>query len=160
SPPGWANEEDALWRAFAKNAPPMLAFLESTTPLRFALTDEPDTMAEKPGGKRRGRMVSPLPLRRSLLGPLAQHLRPSTLPHLFTYHEVYGGDLYHRPIVGTLRHLPRLVWRLLTGARGQGSALVIGLVRGCLDLGCRIHLDNAVEDLVIENGQIAGVVLS
>ncbi|HEX3066451.1 MAG TPA: FAD-dependent oxidoreductase, partial [Dongiaceae bacterium] len=61
SPRGWQQREDELWAAFAQNAPAMLAFVEERTPLRFKLTEEPDTMAECTGGKRRGRMLSPMP---------------------------------------------------------------------------------------------------
>ena len=71
SPDGWQEAEDSLWAAFTRNAAPMLAFLEQHTPLRFALTDEPDTMVER-GGKRRGRMLSPKPLRKSLAGRYAR----------------------------------------------------------------------------------------
>ena len=67
SPDGWQEAEDSLWAAFTRNAAPMLAFLEQHTPLRFALTDEPDTMVEK-GGKTRGRMLSLRPLRESCAG--------------------------------------------------------------------------------------------
>ena len=61
APPGWHNEEDALWRAFAAHAPAMLAFLEAHTPLRFELVQYPDLYPDAPGGKARGRMLSPLP---------------------------------------------------------------------------------------------------
>jgi 3-oxosteroid 1-dehydrogenase len=66
SPRGWQETEDDLWVAFVRNAPAVLAFLEKHTPLRFALTEEPGTMAEHIGGKQRGRMLSPLPLRKAL----------------------------------------------------------------------------------------------
>src|SRR5262245_62667849 len=59
APPGWHNEEDALWRAFAAHAPAMLAFLEAHTPLRFELVQYPDLYPDAPGGKPRGRMLSP-----------------------------------------------------------------------------------------------------
>src|SRR5262249_22672712 len=58
-PPGGHNSEVLLGRPFAAPAPAMLEFVEQNTPLHFALTDEPDPMAEYPGGKRVGRMVSP-----------------------------------------------------------------------------------------------------
>jgi len=60
APSGWHNSEDLLWRRFVATAPAMLEFVEQNTPLHFALTDEPDPMAEYPGGKRVGRMVSPV----------------------------------------------------------------------------------------------------
>jgi len=159
SPRGWQQREDELWAAFAQNAPAMLAFVEERTPLRFKLTEEPDTMAECTGGKRRGRMLSPMPLRKGILGGYAGKVRQSTLPHLFTYQEVYDGDLYHRPLRGTLRVAHRLLWRLLTGSRAQGSALVTGLLKGCLDNGCRIELDSRVVELLVgEDGVVAGAI--
>jgi 3-oxosteroid 1-dehydrogenase len=159
SPAGWAAHEDALWAAFAENASLMLAFLEKATPLRFALTEEPDVMPERPGGKLRGRMVSPLPLRKALLGAYSGKLRRSTLPHLYTYQEVYDGDLYHRPVRATLRIAHRLLWRLLTGSRAQGSALITGLLKGCLDHGCRIELDARVTRLTTDAIGVTGAVV-
>ena len=67
SAPGWAEREEPLWRSFVENAPEMLEFVERHTPLRFALVEEPDPQAEKPGGKTRGRMLSPRPLSRPLV---------------------------------------------------------------------------------------------
>jgi 3-oxosteroid 1-dehydrogenase len=159
SPRGWQETEDDLWGAFVRNAPTMLAFLEKHTPLRFALTEEPDTMAEQLGGKRRGRMLSPLPLRKALAGPYASLIRTSTLPHLYTYQEVYDGDLYHRPARATLKFANRLLWRLLTGGRAQGSALITGLLSGCLAHGCRIKLNSRAVQLCTENGTVVGAII-
>lgn len=159
SPDGWQATEDALWAAFARNAPTMLEFLEQHTPLRFALTDEPDTMVEK-GGKRRGRMLSPQPLRKSLAGRYARRIRASTLPHLYTYQEVYDGDLYHRPVGATLRYAHRLLWRLLTGSRAQGTALITGLLAGCLAHHCRIALDARAVELITDDGNVVGAIVA
>ena len=59
APPGWVEEEDELWKALAQSSAPMLRFLEDRTPLVFELVNGPDPFAEAPGGKLRGRMVSP-----------------------------------------------------------------------------------------------------
>lgn len=157
SPQGWESHEDALWGAFAENAPLMLTFLEQHSPLRFVLTEEPDVMSERPGGKQRGRMVSPRPLRKAILGAYAGKVRRSTLPHLYTYQEVYDGDLYHRPLHATLRIAHRLIWRLLTGSRAQGSALATGLLKGCLDHGCSIRLNSRVTRLLTDGIAVTGV---
>jgi 3-oxosteroid 1-dehydrogenase len=77
SPPGWAEEEDDLWKAFAKNARRMLKSLEERTPLRFVLTGEPDIMAECVGGKSHGRMLSPMPLSKNMLGKYSNQIRRS-----------------------------------------------------------------------------------
>ncbi|MBI3710101.1 MAG: FAD-dependent oxidoreductase, partial [Proteobacteria bacterium] len=161
SPAGWKDEEDELWVAFSRTAARTLEFLEQHTPLRFVLTDEPDIMAERQGGKIRGRMVSPKPLSKWILGRYAGRVRRSTLPHLFTYHEVYDGDLYHKPIGTLLRFGPRLLWRLLTNSRAQGSALITGLLKGCLDHGCRVELNARVVELLSEpvTGRMTGLVV-
>jgi 3-oxosteroid 1-dehydrogenase len=130
SPPGWRHSEDPLWIAFCDNAPKMLKFIEDHTPLRFALTEEPDTMAECPGGKQCGRMLSPGPLRKALVGRCAGKIRSSTLPQLYTYQEVYDGDLYHRPVRATLIFAHRLLWRLLTNNPAQGGRSCHGTASG------------------------------
>jgi 3-oxosteroid 1-dehydrogenase len=159
SPAGWEAHEAPLWESFVKHAPEMLQFLERTTPLRFALVDEPDPQAERPGGKRRGRMLSPLPLSRRLVGAYARRIRRSTLPQLFTYQEMVGENPYATPVRAALRHWPRLLRRLLTQERGQGNALIVGLLRGCLDHGCRVDLETRVVDLIVDGatGRVEGV---
>ena len=81
APDGWREREDHLWEAFVRNAPDMLAFLEQFTPLRFRLTEEPDTMSECDGGKRRGRMLSPQPLRRAGIDLAAPGKQPAAMGH-------------------------------------------------------------------------------
>jgi 3-oxosteroid 1-dehydrogenase len=161
SPEGWQATEGPLWASFVEAAPRMLAFLEAHTPLRFALTSEPDPMAERPGGKKVGRMVSPRPISRHLLGPLSKKLRRSTLPHLFTYQEMIELDPYHHPVSTALKLAPQLLQRIFTDSRAQGSALMTGLLKGCIDAGCRIELGARVLDLMIDerSGAVAGVIV-
>jgi 3-oxosteroid 1-dehydrogenase len=161
SPEGWQADEDELWRAFVETAPRVLEFVEQQTPLRFTLTREPDIHAELEGGKTFGRMLSPRPLSRRIVGSYARRIRRSTLPHILSYPEVYDVDAYHRPISTALRFAPQLLWRLLTDTRGQGSALVAGLLRGCLDHGCRIETSARVVELTTDprDGGISGLVV-
>lgn len=157
APPGWAATEDALWQAFVAAAPEMLDFVEAHTPLRFRLTPEADPLRGLPGAKPRGRMLSPLPLRRSLAGPFARRICRSTIPDLFTYHDAVETDLYHHPVRTTVELLPRLIRRVLTGERGKGTALIVGLLRGCLDAGCRIETGaRAVSLLSDASGAVTG----
>ncbi|WP_342641154.1 FAD-dependent oxidoreductase [Rhodoligotrophos ferricapiens] len=158
SPTGWDQHEAELWGSFVRNAPELLKFLEAKTPLRFQLLSEPDPMAERDGGKAQGRMLSPYALSRRILGPLGARLRRSTLPHLFTYGEVIAIDPYHHPAQAGLKLLPTLVKRALTDTRGQGSALITGLLKGCIDHGCRLGLGIGAKDLVQdETGAVTGV---
>ncbi|MCX5495553.1 FAD-dependent oxidoreductase [Kaistia dalseonensis] len=150
SPPGWQETEDALWQAFTDFAPEMLAFVEARTPLRFALTPEPDPMPDLPGAQLHGRMLSPEPLSRRLIGRLRHDLRPPMLPHIFTYQEAQRLDVFHRPIASALSIWPRLLWRWLTSQRANGTALVTGLLKGCIDQGCRIETGAAVTELVMD----------
>ncbi|MGF7160927.1 3-oxosteroid 1-dehydrogenase [Rhodoligotrophos appendicifer] len=161
SPEGWHAEEDEHWQKFIATAPRMLEFLEQETPLEFALAEEPDIFADRPGGKgSMTRMLSPKPLSRRLLGRYGPKLRRSTLPQLFTYQEVYDGDLYHSPISVFLKLWPKLIWRYLTQTRAMGNALMIGLIKGCLDKGCRFELETRVVELIQDedDGRIRGVV--
>ena len=138
APAGWRATEDALWAAFTEEAGPMLEFVERHTPLRFSLTPESDVWLDAPGAKQFGRMVSPGLLPKSLMGAHAKRLRTSTHPMIFTYHEHIAFDVFRHPVSSLLRLGPHLLSRWLRGSRGKGAALIIGLVRGCLDHGCRL----------------------
>jgi 3-oxosteroid 1-dehydrogenase len=156
APPGWAAKEDALWQALADEAALMLRFLENRSPLRFELVNHPDFYVEAPGGKIFGRMVSPKLISRYRLGRLWNKVRPSVKPQFFTYKEMIGGILTD-PWRAGLRLGPQLVWRVLTGRVGLGNALIVGLLRGCLDHGCRILRDAPVRRLLVEQDAVAGV---
>ena len=157
APPGWHNEEDALWRAFAAHAPEMLVFLEQHTPLRFELVQYPDLYPDAAGGKPRGRMLSPLPLRRGLAGPWRDRIRRSPVPRSLTFRDVNSGMVLRRPLRFAAMMAPRLLWRVLTGAVGMGNALTVGLVKGCLDHGCDIRAETAAQRLITEEGCVVGV---
>jgi 3-oxosteroid 1-dehydrogenase len=157
-PNGWAATEDALWVAFANEAPNALAMICDKTPLEFEVTPEPDPMAEYEGGKSGGRMLAPLALRRSVAGPLARLIRPSTLPHVFTYVEGHEDKPFGKPLKALAKLWPRLLWRYLTGARGQGTALVAGLLAGCQANGVRFRTQTRAVTLnTDELGGIVGV---
>lgn len=159
APAGWRETEDALWQNFVEEAPNMLSFVERKTPLRFSLTNQPDAFPETYGGIKKGRMVSPRMLRRRLAGRFASVLRPPTLTHLFTYQEALALDPSRYPVKSVLRKLPAIVMRWLTGARGMGTALVAGLVKGCLDQGCSIKLNARAVRPIIENNRVTGLVV-
>lgn len=134
-PKDWEAKEGPLWAAFAENAPRAIEFIAQNTPLDFIMAPEPDPFAERTGGRTSGRMLTVKPLSRWRIGRLARKLRRPTLFHIFSYREMVTLDLYHRPISAGLRLLPTLLWRWITDTRGQGSALMTGLIRGCLDAG-------------------------
>ncbi|TPJ71272.1 FAD-dependent oxidoreductase [Mesorhizobium sp. B2-7-1] len=159
APDGWKETEDALWRSFVNDAPNMLAFLEKETPLRFSLLTEADPYLEQAGALHMGRMLSPGILRRKLAGPYARLLQPPTLPHVFTFQEMLELDPFHHPLEAAFKTWPQLLWRWLTGARGMGTALVTGLLKGCLDHGCRIALETRAIAPIVEEGRVRGLVV-
>jgi 3-oxosteroid 1-dehydrogenase len=157
APPGWQDQEDALWQAFATHAPAMLAFLEQHTPLRFELVQYPDLYPDAPGGKARGRMLSPLLLRRGLAGPWSNRIRRAPVPRTLTFRDVNTGVVLRRPLRFAAAMAPRLLWRALTGQVGMGNALVAGLVKGCLDHGCDIRAETSAQRLITEETGVIGV---
>ncbi len=156
APEGWAKDEDELWQALAENSAPMLRFVEDNTPLVFELVNHPDFYVEAPGGKLFGRMVSPTLISRYRLGPWWNRVRKSVKPQFFTYKEMVGGIL-KEPWRSILRMGPALAWRLIAGKVGLGNGLTVGLLRGCLDKGCRILADADVKRLTMEGDCVTGV---
>jgi 3-oxosteroid 1-dehydrogenase len=159
SPPGWFEREAALLESFVVHAPAALRFIERETPVRFALTPEADPFGECPGAKPFGRMLSPKVMRRSIIGPYARHIRRSTMPHILTYQEMIAHDLFHRPVSTGIRLAPAMLWRMLTRQAAKGTALVTGLVRGCLDHGCRIELETRAIEPLTHDGRVTGAVV-
>lgn len=156
APEGWAEEEDGLWRVLAGQSAPMLRFLEDRTPLRFELVNHPDFYVEAPGGKLFGRMVSPTLISRYLVGRFWNRIRPSVKPQFFTYKEMIGGILKD-PWRAALRLGPQLAWRVIAGKVGLGNGLTVGLLRGCLDHGCRVLTKADVKHLLTDGGTVTGV---
>jgi len=162
APEGWAAEEEPLWRAMVEAAPDTLEFLERHTPLRFELVHHPDLYSEAPGGRERGRMVSPKAIALAEAGPWRRRIRGSTLPQLFTYREFLEGVKLSQSVPGFLKLVPRLLWRVIARRVGMGNALVTGLVAGCLAAGCEIRAETRARRLVTDGaapteGRVVGV---
>ncbi|MGI6853597.1 FAD-dependent oxidoreductase [Mesorhizobium sp. 1B3] len=158
APEGWNFPQH--WRALLDAGPRMLDLLQSRTPLRFKLTGEPDPYADAPGAKVKGRMLSVLPISRLAARGNAFRVRGSTLPEIFTYHELLETDLYHKPVSTTLRLLPRLAGRMISLSAGKGTALMIGLIRGCQDAGVRLQTRAAGTELIVVDGRVTGAVVN
>lgn len=152
APYGWHEVEDPLWRALVERAPEMLTFLEAHTPLEFELVRHPDPYVEAPGGKSHGRMLSPRPVSRNILGPWRDRIRTFTRGQLFTYSEMVVGPVLSRPVPTLLRMAPTLAYRWLTRRVGMGNALIAGLVKGCLDHGVDIMAETQATRLVMDGG--------
>ena len=158
APPGWAASEEQHWQAFVEAGPKMLRFVEAHSPLRLHVGGEPDPYLEAPGALRRGRNVSPRPFRFARLGAWAQRVRPSAMPYLLAYYEVTDTHLFARPSQAVTRFGAQLLWRLATGRRAMGQALVGGLLAGCVEQGCDVRTGlRAMELVQRDDGRVSGV---
>lgn len=161
APEGWAEEEDPLWRAFVEAAPRMLDLLETRTPIRFEILSEPDPILEAPGAVMKGRMLSPAPLPRAMAGAFAGRLRRSTQPHDLTYEEMIWAGFVHAPVRAYVRNGAKILARRARGLAAQGSALMTGLLSGCLDTGnVRLALEaRAMSPIMGGPGRVAGALV-
>ncbi len=159
APQGWHNVEEPLWVAFVDHAPEMLAFVESNSPLHFAPSLEPDPYVEAPGGKRFGRMLSPRPISALSLGSWRKRIRGPMFSPWINYEEIHDNDFYARSTRLLLRLAPRVFYRMVTGKRVMGNALVVGLLRGCLESGCAIWTNAPARRLSVQDGRIVGLEL-
>ena len=157
SPDGWHNAEEPLWAAFVDQAPVMLKFLETHSPLRFIANRDPDPYAETPGGMTLGRNVNAAPIRIAQLGEWREKVRRPTMDIRLNYHEVIDTHFFSNPKKGMLRIFHKLAWRKWVDARVRGNALTVGLLKGCLDQGVEIRLSAPVSRLLTEDGAVNGV---
>lgn len=158
-PEQWRDSDEAIRRALVENAGPMLTMVETHSPLRFALTPEPDPVSNAPGALKSGRMLSPHILSRKLAGPFEKLMRPSTLPHLMTYQEMMNPGPYLHPFKTVWKLWPKMLKRLATNSSGQGSALMTGLIAGSLKHGVEIERSAPAKSLIMtEQGDVSGVV--
>jgi 3-oxosteroid 1-dehydrogenase len=72
-----------------------------------------------------------------------------------------AADLYRHPIRGSVLWGLTILHRWATRSAGKGNALITGLLKGCLDHGCRIETGARAVKLVTdgERGRVVGVVV-
>ncbi|MBT4486958.1 MAG: FAD-dependent oxidoreductase [Rhodospirillaceae bacterium] len=157
SPDGWHNREEPLWAAFVDHAPEMLKFVEAHSPTRFNPNRDPDPYAEAPGGMAWGRNISAAPIRIGQLGPWRGKIRTPTSDVRLSYEEIVDTFLFAAPKKNVIRFLPHLIWRKLTGARTRGTALTIGLLKGCLDHGVEIWSETSALRLLTDDVGVTGL---
>lgn len=157
SPDGWHNTEEPLWRAFVERAPEMLEFVERHSPIRFTPNRDPDPYAEAPGGLAFGRNVAAAPMRPAILGAWRDGIRAPAVNVELTYEEVFDNHFLANPKRWAWRYAPKLVWRKLRGLKTRGNALVIGLLRGCMDHGVELWAPASAKGLIIDDDRVTGI---
>ncbi len=158
APTGWLETEGELLREQIAQGPDMLRFVEEHSALRFTVADVPDPMMDLPGAKRLGRLLSPVPINRKIVGKYGKLVRKSTLPLNMTYAESQKSNILRRPIHGGIRFGARMLKRYLSGGVSRGRAVIVGLLKGCMDYGCRLELSCRAKRLILdEDGAVTGV---
>lgn len=138
-----------LAEAYVDEAPGVLRFLESETPLQFRALRLPDYHPEFPGGTY-GRSVTALLFPAGELGDLRPALRQApSFPIPLTMADIDDGtNLLDPEIIGD---------RLAKGMVGTGNALMAGLIKGAVEKGVEIRRNVRVTRLVIEDGIVVGI---
>ena len=153
------RDDDKRWKAFVDTAPEMLKFLESNTPLKFDSVDFPDSFAEKPGGSAI-RHVEPRAFKMSQIGAWEKSLIDQqgindSAPFPLTYAEI--TNMLKKGWKAVFQKSLVIPYRMFTGRKTQQKALLAGLLKGCLDLGVELALGSKVTELIIRDGEVAGV---
>lgn len=141
--------------AFIDDGPRVFRWLESAAALRMRIVSGyPDYHPERPGGKPGGgRTLEPELFSFRQLGGWADRVTPSVRNrHLMTSDTTLGGGTgYLDPEVQARREIEDL--------RGCGGALVGPLLKACLDRGVEPVTASRAQDVVIDGGRVAGVVI-
>ncbi len=155
---------------YLERGPEALSFLLANTPLRMQwVPDYSDYYPEAPGGRVGGRSVEPKPFNLRKLGAERDRLEPeygkSPLNVAVTQADFRWATLMMRTPRGVLRVLRiglRWIWAMLTRqdlvVRGQAFSGMLRL--GLLEAGVPVLLDSPLEDLLVEDGAVTGVVVS
>lgn len=156
---------------FLQAGPEMIDRLERQAGLRFTVAlDRPDYYCERPGGTLGGRCLFPVEFDGRQLGRHLSWLRPPLREMTFLGMMMRpASDLRHflnagrsiRSFLFVAKRLSLLARdRLLHGRPMQlagGNALVAHLFAAALRLGVDIRRSTAVQELVLEQGRVSGV---
>ena len=168
------DEASGLRDAFLKSGPEAVDYFDRNTEIRYSSMDPyPDYHAERAGGASGGRALSPLPFQARVLGKDFRKLR-QPIPEFM----VLGGMMVARDEIKYLlrpwrslraseisarRVLGYLVERLFH-PRGTrlviGNALVARMFHSCRQKGVEFALNAKLEELIAEDGQVLGAVVT
>jgi 3-oxosteroid 1-dehydrogenase len=147
--------DEKLAAAYIDAGPPMVRWLESSTPVRFEIVEGfPDYHPEHPGGKPGGGRSLECPLFPfDELGPWAEKVTVGPqMGRNITMSETPLGR-------GAPGGVPpdELVRRQVHDERGAGQGLVGRLLKGCLDRGIEPRTGAAARELIVSGGRVTGV---
>ena len=140
---------------FIKEAPKAIKYIEENSPLRFhSMTKFPDYRQEFPGSVEGGRTLDPDPISAEIVGDWAELIHEGPHFSAVTYEENSKWNAFAYP---ENIDFDLIADRLANDIRTLGAALVVGLVKGCLDAGVRFEVNAGVDRLIKDNNRISGV---
>lgn len=145
-----------LLETFVDTIPEVARWVERHTSIRWKPMDYPDSFAELPCGRSRGRHLEVRPFDTAVLGDWKGRVRTGALPPFFTADEVFSHRLPLTPV-----DLPTdiISARSAAGEWCGGAGLVAGLLAACLQAGVEFRLDARVRILRIVDRRVSGVSL-
>lgn len=154
---------------YIDRGPEVMEFIRDNTPLTFTWVPEyADYLPEQPGGRARGRSVEPVPMDARFLGEELERLHPpytKAPANLIVMQRDYRRiSLGLRTIKGPLTMIRVMLKRVLSLLLGRkmyamGNAIAIGLRQGLRDAGVPVEYETALQDLLVEDGRVVGVVV-
>ncbi|MCC9174418.1 FAD-dependent oxidoreductase [Arthrobacter sp. zg-Y179] len=161
--------EDERWQTHIDAGRATVDLLRSMTPLKFQfMTEYADYFPELPGGSATGRACEPKPFDAKSLGADRALLREPKLkapfPMPITSRAYKWLNLVARSPKGVLTGARQLGLGVGGMALGReylagGQALAAGLLAGLRKAGVPIWTESPLEDLIVEDGRVTGVVV-
>ncbi|MFB3813520.1 MAG: FAD-binding protein [Terriglobales bacterium] len=148
---------DSLVEAYVDNAPKIVDYLESKTPLRFSPMTMPDYHPEEPGGKLGGRALEAKLFNLNELGEWKDKVRSHAIP--FMNHQTTEEQFVTYQMMLNPSNMPvdLVLDRMEKGWVGRGNGLIAALLKGCLDRNITILLETRALELIKEDGRVIGV---
>jgi succinate dehydrogenase/fumarate reductase flavoprotein subunit len=165
--------DEAKIEAYLANGPKMIDFFVDEIGIPFITTKMPDYHPDLPGALPNGRSLQVKPVGAAILGSELLRLRP--LPRelsLFGMGISSGSDLSHfykfgRSVPSTLRVASLLLkygYDVVRYGRGQslvnGNALIARLASALFRMGTPVWTFSPANELVLENGRVAGAIVN
>ena len=161
------QSSDERRQAYIENSPNMVEFLQSVGVKFKRAVGWPDYYSEAPGGKAAGRSVEPTPFDTKRLGSWEEKLRPGitlAIGIVASTSELMRLGYWNRSLRGMLTGLRVVIRTKVSKWRGRslvshGAALIAMLLEAAVARGVQIWTDSPVEELVIEDGRVVGVIV-
>jgi succinate dehydrogenase/fumarate reductase flavoprotein subunit len=131
---GRHDEEQAA--AYVDMGPEVVRYIEEHTPLKLVIDATPDYYSDLPGGKKRGRELSP---------------DPATMPTFLKEAE----DTH--PILAKVRPDPVPFFLGMRDPWSEGRALIGAMAMACTDRGIEILTEVRARQLLVQEGRVIGL---